>query len=87
MVKRYTVSGLRENLAQALGEAERGGEVVVERRGVRFRLVPEIRAARRLRCKAFFEVLDPDLLEGQWSWEIGVSGKPMRFVARRRRRG
>jgi antitoxin (DNA-binding transcriptional repressor) of toxin-antitoxin stability system len=87
MMKRYSVSGLRQNLAQALGEVEQGRQVVVERRGARFRIVLDVVPARARRGKAFFEVLDPALLEGQWGWELGGPGEPMRFVARKRGQG
>ena len=42
-VKRYSASELRQNLARVLDEVEHGERVVVERRGRRFHLVPEMR--------------------------------------------
>ena len=37
-MKRYTVAQVRERLSEALDSAEAGKPVVIERRGVRFRL-------------------------------------------------
>ena len=38
MNKRYTVARVRERLSDALDEAESGVDIVIERRGTRFRL-------------------------------------------------
>lgn len=83
-MKRYTAAQARERLAEALDSAERGVPVVIERRGVRFRL-DAVRPARRSGKRApLIESLDPALESGQWSWswESGVLG----FFARRKRR-
>ena len=80
MPKRYTVSSLRANLARALDEVERGDPVAVERRGQRFRIVPDERPAKWPKnIKPFVEVLDPRLLEEGWTWEWRGPGKPMRL--------
>ena len=83
-MKQYTVAELRQHLAGALDRAERGEAVLVGRRGKRFRLVAESPGRPRGRTKPFFEVTDPQLLEGGWSWEWTTPGKPLRLrVARR----
>lgn len=83
-VKRYTVAQVRQRLAQAFDSAERGEPVVIERRGVRFRLEavrPRRRASSR---RALIEFLDPAVEAGRWTWTWQSGG--LRF-SRRRRRG
>ena len=47
IMKMYTVATLRKRLADALDESERGVPVLIERRGVRYRL--SVETARRMR--------------------------------------
>ncbi|HEY1304963.1 MAG TPA: hypothetical protein VGF24_15490 [Vicinamibacterales bacterium] len=69
MNKRYTVAHVRERLSDALDEAEQGVNVIIERRGTRFRLSVASDAPRRSRRrKPKIEVLDPAVADGQWSW-------------------
>lgn len=67
-----------------LDAAEAGDPVVIERRGVRFRLESE-RSSRRPTAgrRSVIEYVDPAVLQGQWTWAWGTKG--LRFVARRRR--
>jgi hypothetical protein len=70
MSKLYSASVVRERLADALDEAERGHAVFIERRGVRFRLAvepPEARTKRRSVRR--IEVLDAAIADGTWTWE------------------
>lgn len=85
-MKRFNTAAFRANLAQALDEAEHGVTVIVERKGVRFRVVPERAAPASRRAAPLFEVIDPALLDGQWGWELGSAGGAMRFLADKRRR-
>jgi len=83
MGKLYSASVVRERLADALDEAERGDAVFIERRGVRFRLALEPSAPRtKRRAARRIEVLDAAVAHGTWSWEW----KPgtLRFKSRRR---
>jgi antitoxin (DNA-binding transcriptional repressor) of toxin-antitoxin stability system len=84
-MKRYTSSQVRERLADVLDAAERGEEVVIERRGVRYSIRAEGRAqpARRSR-KPMIEILDPTVAAGEWTWNWRPGG--LTFAARRRRR-
>jgi antitoxin (DNA-binding transcriptional repressor) of toxin-antitoxin stability system len=68
--KRYTVSRVRERLSDALDEAESGVDIVIERRGRRFRLavVDETSPQRKKRRKPRIEVLDASVADGQWTW-------------------
>ncbi|MGH9242006.1 MAG: type II toxin-antitoxin system Phd/YefM family antitoxin [Vicinamibacterales bacterium] len=84
MKKRYTVAQARERLASALDEAERGVPVIIERRGVRYRLslVSEAKPRRGKRI-ARIEVVDPSIDAGEWSWNW--SGRALTFRPRRQR--
>ena len=75
MAKRYTVAVVRERLAEALDEADKGVPVIIERRGVRYRLTletpPRPAAARR---KRRIRVLDDAILGGEWTWDWTPEG-------------
>lgn len=79
-MKRYTVAAVRERLAEALDEADRGVPVVIERRGVRYRLVVEPSEPRQRTRESQIEVLDPAVAAGRWTW--GWSSKGLRFRRR-----
>lgn len=75
MNKWYTVSVVRERLAEALDDAERGLPVIIERRGVRFRLtVDDSKPKARRRSAPKITILDPGVLDGQWTWEPSPGG-------------
>jgi prevent-host-death family protein len=82
-MKRTTASGARQHLSELLDAAERGEQVVIERRGVQFVLVPQRRRPPR-KPRVLVEILDPAVESGQWTWEPGPGG--LRFVPRDRRR-
>jgi hypothetical protein len=82
-VKRYTASVARERLAEALDHADRGVTVVIERKGVRYRISRERHKPRtRVARKPRLEILDEAVADGQWSWQPGPRG----FAFRRQRR-
>ena len=68
-MKRYTVSQVRERLAEALDQAEKGVPVVIERKGVRYSLTVERPPARPRRRKSRIIILDPAVEAGQWTWD------------------
>lgn len=68
-MKKYSVGILRERLAQALDEAERGVPVIVERRGVRYALSVEPRSTPRKARPPVIETLDRAIDDGQWTWD------------------
>jgi hypothetical protein len=83
-MKRYPVAVLRERLAEALDAAYHGVPVVIERKGVRYRLTREsaVKKAKTAR-PPLFESVDPAVMAGSWTWdwspETGmtfVPGKP-----------
>jgi antitoxin (DNA-binding transcriptional repressor) of toxin-antitoxin stability system len=80
-MKRYTAAEARARLSDALDHAEAGAAVVIERRGVRFRLVRDSRRAHRATPASSIEIIDPAVEQGQWTWTI-TKGQ-WRFVARR----
>ncbi|MBA3638260.1 MAG: type II toxin-antitoxin system Phd/YefM family antitoxin [Acidobacteriota bacterium] len=77
-MKHMKVAEARARFGEILDEAQKGAEVVIERRGVRFRLTAEpVPAARRIR-PPLFESVDASLLDGQWTWQAGPSGLTFR---------
>jgi len=83
IMRMYTVAALRRRLAEALDETERGIPVVIERRGVRYRLSVEKAKPRRKARRPIIEIVDPAVADGQWNWEWTTAG--LRFHGRRRR--
>lgn len=73
-MKRYSMATVRAHLADALDEVEKGAEVVIERRGVRFRLVRDVQAKPTRSLRPLLEVLDPGLEDG-WTWVPGPDGQ------------
>jgi antitoxin (DNA-binding transcriptional repressor) of toxin-antitoxin stability system len=82
-MKRYTVSLVRERLSEALDEAEKGVPVIIERKGVRYRLTVDKPARARKTRRPNIEVLDPAVAEGQWTWDWTPKG--LRFRDKRRK--
>ena len=84
-MKRYTATVARERLSEALDEVDRGVPVVIERKGVRYRISretpkPRTRGAAR---KPTIEILDTAVADGQWTWDWRPGG--LRFRSKRRR--
>ena len=78
IMKRYSVSLVRERLADALDEAERGLPVVIERRGVLYRLSVDVPQKRRRSRPSRIESVDSAVERGQWSWSWTASGVRLR---------
>ena len=82
-LKKYPVSVVRERLAEALDEAERGTPVIIERRGVRYRLSVEAQKPGRSRRRTpAIQVIDAAVAAGQWSWDWTASGVKFRHARR-----
>jgi len=81
--KRYTAAQARQHLSAVLDAAEAGEPVVFERRGVRFAVRTEKKAAARRRTSVI-EWMDPAVERGQWTWEW--TSKGLRFSGKKRRR-
>lgn len=78
------VAEARARFGEILDEAEQGQEVVIERRGLRFRIVVDQPRTRKGARPALFASVDPDVLGGQWTWDPGPGG--LAFSPRRKRR-
>jgi hypothetical protein len=83
-MKTYRVAVVRERLAEALDEAERGVAVFIERKGVRYRLTVERPSTRPVAARrSKIETLDPAVAEGQWTWDTGDAGLGFRGIGRK----
>ena len=83
-MKHLKVAEARARFGEILDDAEKGKPVVIERRGVRFRVVAEPEVRVTVRKGKVFSAIDPVVMAGQWSWTAGPTG--LRFAARRKRR-
>jgi len=77
------VAEARARFGEILDRAEQGTPVVIERRGVRFRLIAEQDRPFEARTAALFDFVDPAVLTGQWTWKGGAKG--LGFAPRKRR--
>jgi antitoxin (DNA-binding transcriptional repressor) of toxin-antitoxin stability system len=84
-MKTYSVSMVRERLAEALDDAQAGHPVFIERRGVIYRISVEPRTRMPRSRKRSIEVLDPAIERGSWTWAWTAGGKDLRLRTRRRR--
>jgi hypothetical protein len=73
-MKRYSVAEARARFSDLLDAAERGEPAVIERRGVRFVIRPEVSQRRGGGRQKMIEYVDPDVAKGQWTWEWGGAG-------------
>jgi prevent-host-death family protein len=84
-MKHLKVAEARARFGDILDEAEKGNAVVIERRGVLFRLQAESPSARpKASPGSPFTKIDADVMSGQWTWTAGAKG--LRFSARRKKR-
>jgi antitoxin (DNA-binding transcriptional repressor) of toxin-antitoxin stability system len=72
-MKRYTVSEARMRMAEMLDSAEGGESVLIERKGVRFQIVPARAKPARKRAP-ILEILDTAIEKGDWTWQDGPRG-------------
>jgi antitoxin (DNA-binding transcriptional repressor) of toxin-antitoxin stability system len=84
-MKRYTAATARQQFSHLLDAVERGESVLIERRGVRFRLHTERQATpKRTPRTPVIEIVDPAVVAGEWKWEWEPEG--VRFAATKRGR-
>jgi len=85
-MKRFTAAEARQQFSLLLDTAERGEAVIIERRGVRFRIRTERQPASRATARRtpVIEFVDPSVADGQWSWDWRPEG--LHFVAAKRGR-
>jgi hypothetical protein len=75
-MKRYQVAVLRERLSEALDAAYQGVPVMIERKGVEYRLTRAY-ASKKKRTggqKQLFQVVDSTLMSADWTWDWSPSG-------------
>ena len=66
---RYTATDARRHFFQLLDAAEQGEEIVLERHGVRFKLMLEESSSSKLQKKVKpLLTADEAVLEGNWTW-------------------
>ncbi|MDZ4696094.1 MAG: hypothetical protein SGI86_13175 [Deltaproteobacteria bacterium] len=84
---RYRVAEARKQISRVLDDAEKGNGVLIERKGVLFRVLLETpnRLPPRSRRPPPIEVLDPAVEAGNWSWDVQAKGG-LKFVATRKKR-
>jgi hypothetical protein len=82
VAKTYTVGLVRERLSDALDAAQRGEAVFIERRNVTYRLSVEPAKRKQKSTKPRIEIVDPAVVDGQWTWEW--TGGELGFHARPR---
>jgi len=68
-MSKYSVSMVRERLAEALDGADRGEPVFIERRGVTYELTVRKSSSRRKKAPRQIDILDKTIVEGNWTWE------------------
>ena len=78
------VAEARARFGEILDAAEKGLPVVIERRGVRFRIVAESDRPSAAAREASFEFVDPAVTSGQWTWRADAA-RGMQFAPRKRR--
>jgi hypothetical protein len=79
---RVTATAARRNLFHLLDAAEKGEEVILERRGARFRLSLDPPSRQEIPPSPLI-VEDPDILSGDWTWRAETDGE-LTFTPRRR---
>ncbi len=73
---RMTATEARRQLFKLLDAVEGGDEVVLERRGVRFRLTLDRRdRAEEVLPESPLVVTDPDILDAEWGWKTDAHGQ------------
>jgi hypothetical protein len=85
-MKQYSVALVRERLAEALNEVDRGIPVVIERRGVRYRVTRERQRKPAVSRKSVIEHADRQVAAGEWSWEWAPGGLQLAATPKRRSR-
>ena len=74
-MKRFTTATAKRRISLLLDAAERGESVVIERRGVRFRVEPELKSIpKKRRRKPIIEFVDPEVANGVWHWQWKADG-------------
>lgn len=74
-MKRFTTATAKQRFSLLLEAAERGESVIIERRGVWFRVQPERQTvSKKTRRKPVIEIVDPAVAKGVWQWQWRADG-------------
>ena len=85
-MKRFTTASAKQRFSLLLDAAERGESVIIERRGVRFRVQTDRHSSRkRIRRNPVIEIVDPAVAKGVWQWQWRPDGLRFSKNARERR--
>lgn len=71
----YTASGARKELFRILDSVENGEDIIVMRRGVRFRISLDPAHELEPGLQEPLEVEDQDVLSGEWTWTAREDGQ------------
>jgi antitoxin (DNA-binding transcriptional repressor) of toxin-antitoxin stability system len=71
---RFTATQARQNFARILDQAASGQPVTIERGKLRFRLVVESQRRAPRATNRLIEILDPAVVDGNWTWQMGKKG-------------
>jgi antitoxin (DNA-binding transcriptional repressor) of toxin-antitoxin stability system len=85
-MRRYSTSEARRRIADVLDGAEHGEVVVIERKGVRFRVTVDRVGPARIPAAAkrpLLEIRDPAVDRGDWTWRPAPDGRGLTFSAGR----
>ena len=79
-MKQYTAATAKERFSLLLDAAERGEPVIIERRGVRFRVQTDRQlSGKKTPRTPIIEIVDPAVAKGDWRWQWTPDG--VRFDA------
>ena len=85
-MKRYTTVQAKQQFSRLLDAAEQGEAVIIERRGVRFRVRTERQAAPKNTSRLpMIEIVDPAVVAGNWTWDWKADRLQFASVKRGRR--
>jgi prevent-host-death family protein len=84
-MKVYSVSLARAHLSDLLDAAEKGEQVVIERRGIRHAITVQEPAAKWTGRRPQLDIADDAVEAGTWNWSWNAGGIRFRGAARRRK--
>ena len=86
-MKPFTSATAKQRFSLLLDAAERGEPVIIERRGVRFRVQTDRQSSRKKPLRhPVIEIVDPAVANGEWQWQWSPNGLRFSKIKRERRR-
>jgi antitoxin (DNA-binding transcriptional repressor) of toxin-antitoxin stability system len=80
-MKRYTTATAKQRFSLLLDAAERGEPVIIERRGVRFRVQTDRQSSRKKPPRnPVIEIVDPAVANGGWQFRSAFRKRPTRSI-------